>query len=161
MSAGRKSSESPSLTRLVAQFCLIVSMWQAPIPFVHCHGSDVSQLPAPVTTMEFGQHLSVFHAGWNESPWRDFGWHCHWILPFSGQDADEPPSSNQPIRPDVGFDIATMSDVGSISGDMIGLIGDSQPLLMPRLQSQVDWIGRIYDQYEPAVRLPSNSVMRC
>ena len=161
MSHDRKSAESPGLTRFVARLCLIVSLWQAPIPFVHSHGSDMSQTPAPITTSDLRVHLSMFHPGWDQSPRQDFGWHCHWILPFWGRDSEERPNDDPPTQPPMGFDVATVSDAWGLTGDRSDFGGISSAIFPHRLPPRVVWTRRHEDATQSTVRQPLNAVMRC
>ncbi len=51
----------------------IVSLWQAPVPWVHTHAAEV----------DLQEHLAAFHANADEFSTR--GWHWHAVLPPWGQ----------------------------------------------------------------------------
>lgn len=77
----------PSSSRLhrscgiVARLGLILSLWQAPIPWLHSHGTDVSEITSPLFACDFCEHLRTFHSADELNSGEEYGWHCHWILP--------------------------------------------------------------------------------
>ena len=99
-------------TLIVVRLCLIVSLWQAPIPWVHCHGTDLRGIQSVVTAAELSHHLVAFHANSELGLVRvdnELGWHFHWILPCWGHAADQTPEDQPPAEECMTFDQAMVS----------------------------------------------------
>ena len=90
MKPGKSLSRTNSLCGVIARFGLIVSLWQAPIPWIHSHGTNPPELANSLKSCEFQHHLSLFHNDAEMSSDEDFGWHCHWILPVWVFGSEEP-----------------------------------------------------------------------
>lgn len=67
---------------VMGRLALIVSVWNAPLPMLHAHGTDVDD----ATPSAFSDHMSVYHPDAVINSHFDFGWHWHLV----------PPPSNHP-----------------------------------------------------------------
>ena len=77
------------------RLCLIVSLWQAPVPLIHSHGSDIDEALSPSAAVA---HLNEQHSGVRVNSHVDFGWHVHFVL-LADPVADEPyDEDGQPDR---------------------------------------------------------------
>jgi hypothetical protein len=80
------------------RLCLIISLWPAPAPWVHCHHEEDSLGP------QLASHLNEYHA--RERAESHEGWHLHfaylWQLagdPNCPDDREEPPPCQRPATP--------------------------------------------------------------
>jgi hypothetical protein len=74
---------------------LMASLWHAPVPVIHLHGSDIDESPSPSAAVE---HLTECHSGMPVNSHVDFGWHVHFVL-WADPVADEPcDEDGQPDR---------------------------------------------------------------
>lgn len=76
---------------------LIVSLWHAPIPWVHFHdleGPQVEQLET------LSQHVAEFHAGEVGHGLTALDWHAHLVLPWSLHQHDTCPEDEHAPRPE-------------------------------------------------------------
>lgn len=99
-------------TLIVVRLSLILSLWQAPIPWVHCHGTDISIIQSVDAASELSNHLAAFHGNaTHEFVPLDFdlGWHFHWILPCWGHALDQTPQDQPPSEECMTFDQVTVS----------------------------------------------------
>jgi hypothetical protein len=71
---------------ILLRFVLLISAWQGPIPWFHCHGSLAS---ASEIEPWLVKHLRTHHGTVSLFANIDFGWHCHFDLPLPDSD-DEP-----------------------------------------------------------------------
>lgn len=66
----------------------VLSLWHAPIPWVHIHSTDAAEL---------GNHIRQFHPEllqtMHEEP---SGWHCHMVLPPWGRNPASPSEEEEP-----------------------------------------------------------------
>ena len=113
-----KRRSATGLTSRVLRAVLALSLWHAPIPWMHAHeieGPRVARLQL------LSQHVAEFHARELSEGARELDWHVHLILPwclvhhFPCPDNDE----RQPGSDDY-FGGATLSAAGLSSGKMIG-----------------------------------------
>lgn len=79
---------------VLARFCLIASLWHAPVPMIHSHGSDLEKLSSASSVAE---HLTEYHSAVPINSHVDFGWHVHFVL-LADPVADEP--CDEDGRPD-------------------------------------------------------------
>lgn len=95
---------------VLGRLCLIASLWHAPVPMMHSHGSDIDESQAATATVE---HLTEYHAGVPVDSHVEFGWHVHFVL-LADPEADEPcDEDGQPDRaPFYDPFIATQAEVG-------------------------------------------------
>ena len=98
---------------VAARLCLIVSLWQAPIPWLHCHGTNLGQLTSIASALELSSHLDTFHHYVKADLDDDLGWHFHWILPCWSHALDDTPDDELPSEVVVAFDQATISPIVS------------------------------------------------
>jgi len=109
------------LTRRSSRFLrvvLVLSLWHAPIPWVHTHdldGPEVARLES------LSQHVAEFHARELSLGAERLEWHTHLVLPwclvhhFPCPDSDE----REPGADDY-FGSVTIGAAGTNSGGMIG-----------------------------------------
>lgn len=93
-----RSSWVRSMTRGLSvwgRLCLIVSLWHAPLPMIHAHGSDIEDAFSPSAAVE---HLNKHHLDVPVDSHEEFGWHVHLVL-LSDPTVDEPyDEDGQPDR---------------------------------------------------------------
>ena len=80
---------------VVGRMCLIVSLWHAPVPMIHSHGSDIDESPIAAAAVE---HLTEYHASVPVNSHVDFGWHVHLVLltdPVANEPCDEDGQSDR------------------------------------------------------------------
>lgn len=102
MGAAIKGSRCAPRPARVMQCLLIVSMWHAPIPWLHAHqvqGPQVEHSPA------LHQHVDHFHARDVALGETYLELHAHWILPWqcTGDFDGSPPSPNHRHQQDEDF----------------------------------------------------------
>ena len=71
---------------VLGRFCLMASLWHAPVPLIHSHGSDIEELSSASAAVE---HMAEHHASIPVNSHVDFGWHVHFVL-LADPVADEP-----------------------------------------------------------------------
>jgi hypothetical protein len=93
-------SRTPSIVSrmtLVLRCALILSMWNAPIPWFHTHdlvGPEVAQQQA------LAVHVDRFHAAELRLGQVSHEWHLHWILPWNPQAIPcDPEGESAPASP--------------------------------------------------------------
>jgi hypothetical protein len=103
---GRTSGARASLLNRAVRLCLVVSLWPAPAPWVHCHEDEES--PGPQLT----QHLNEYHA--HQGADCHEGWHLHfaYLWELAGDtpcpdDQKEPPPCQRPATP-----VASSPEIG-------------------------------------------------
>ena len=80
---------------VLGRLCLMASLWHAPVPMIHSHGSDIDESPGASAAVE---HLTEYHSGVPVNSHADFGWHIHLVL-LADPVADEPcDEDGQPDR---------------------------------------------------------------
>lgn len=85
-------------SRAVLRAALIVSLWHAPIPWVHFHDLDGHQVEE---LDPLAHHISEFHAGDVRLGRKTLDWHAHLVLPWAVTDHDACPGNETPApRPD-------------------------------------------------------------
>lgn len=92
----RRCPLKSSITRglaVLGRLCLIVSLWQGPVPMFHSHGTDVGEVTSSAAEIE---HLSEYHPEVPVNSHVDFGWHVHFVL-LASPNAEEP-EDGQPAR---------------------------------------------------------------
>ena len=80
---------------VLGRLCLIASLWHAPVPMIHAHGSDLDESPNSPAAVE---HLAEYHSNVPANSHVDFGWHIHFVLlvdPVADEPCDE---DGQPDR---------------------------------------------------------------
>ena len=99
---------------IALRLCLLVSLWQAPIPWIHRHGTETDDVITKAGA-EFRQHLTMWHGAIESDLDEDLGWHCHWILPMWGHALDETPDDELPSQEVLAFDQAMVSSTDDLS----------------------------------------------
>lgn len=94
---------------LVLRACLIVSLWQAPVPWIHTHGTDLIGAARAGIAQDLVHHLALFHPSINPDSAQNLGWHLHWVLPCWGHAIDDTPDDESPATEIMTFDQATVS----------------------------------------------------
>jgi hypothetical protein len=96
MNRSRRHRVRTSLQKAVA-LCLMVSLWPAPVPWVHSHDVHASE-------PRLASHLTEYHA--HDGADSHEGWHLHfaylWRLaddPQSPEEPQEPPPCQRPVTP--------------------------------------------------------------
>ena len=109
MSQNDKLSRSMRIVLTISRLCLILSLWQAPVPWLHCHGSDMASVASATSTHERSYHLIRFHQSDDLETDASFGWHYHWVLPFWSRTFDQTSHEELPSQPCGTFDLVTVS----------------------------------------------------
>src|SRR5690606_12773720 len=108
-------STTSRLGRLV-RLMLLVSVWQAPIPWIHAHATDDSAR----LDQRLAYHLEQFHPNLRADGMAEAGWHLHFGLPFEllGEPSEETPSGPKSSHPRVETPLLTTADVSiaAVSG---------------------------------------------
>lgn len=88
---------------------MILSMWQAPIPFLHCHSLRAEDASGDATMR---QHLVRFHRDALRHPGLRLGWHVHFDLPaeFFGFPDDDAGSPTKSRNDSARFERATVAE---------------------------------------------------
>lgn len=95
---------------VVGRLCLVVSLWQGPLPWLHCHGTKLTEISSAVTASNLRLHLASFHRNEEE----ELGWHFHWVLPCWNHFFEKNCQHDSPSRESVSLDsIATQTTVAS------------------------------------------------
>lgn len=100
---------------LLARVGLILSLWQAPIPWLHSHGTDLEPSSSARLISELRDHLDTFHRPFEINSEEDFGWHCHWIIPSWFHTSDDAADEQRPCREYATFDSLIPSTLASDS----------------------------------------------
>lgn len=87
--------ESSRWSRLM-RCLLVIAAWQAPLPFWHTHGTLATATAESAAWLT--DHLRAHHPAIDPCSQYVFGWHLHFALPDSG---DEAPDAPKPIREQV------------------------------------------------------------
>ena len=98
MHRNEKSTRQNSVWRVILRLCVIFSLWQGPVPWLHCHESDLSDSASPASIVELRCHLEAFHNGMALDLDHDFGWHFHWIFPGWSDGFHELSNDGQPAN---------------------------------------------------------------
>jgi hypothetical protein len=144
---------------IALRLCLLVSLWQAPIPWIHRHGTETEDVITK-TGAEFRQHLTLWHGAIESDLDEDLGWHCHWILPMWGHALDEIPDDEPPSQEVLAFDQAMVSSTEDLSfRDAVTTISRFAHFELSLLSSVANYSDA--RSYGRADRYEVNSVLRC
>ena len=110
MHQSEKSTRQNAVCRIIVRLCVILCLWQGPVPWLHCHESGLSEPASPASIVELRRHLAAFHNGTAQNQDHEFGWHFHWILPGWSDGFHELANEGQPTK---GF--ASLDSVVSFS----------------------------------------------
>jgi hypothetical protein len=114
MNATNKVNRLRRTALIVVRLGLIVSLWQAPIPWLHSHGTDIAQIAPATNATELATHLAIFHDDVAPGSEHDFGWHWHWVLPSWSHALDDTPDDERPSEEAVAFDTSTAAPSKSL-----------------------------------------------
>ncbi len=100
MHRNEKSTRQNPVCLIIVRLCVIVCLWQGPVPWFHCHESELTELLSPASIVKLRSHLATFHeqVALDQEREHEFGWHFHWILPgwsdgFHAQPKDSEPAN--------------------------------------------------------------------
>ena len=145
------------IRNILGRLCLIVSLWQGPIPWLHCHDEDLTEMTSPVSASNLRLHLASFHGN---SPDK-LGWHCHWILPCWNPCSDEHCQPEQPSRESVSLDTIASQPSASNSLEGLGMAG----LVWERFSHYVavndGHLKPLFAMRQPPLRREITAVLRC
>lgn len=89
----RRWQTQPSANRrwlsVIGRLLLALSLWHAPLPMLHAHGTD---LVDQASAMTFVDHLVEYHPDTALNSHIDFGWHWHLVPPVNhsqGENSEE------------------------------------------------------------------------
>ena len=145
--------------RFVLRACLIVSLWQAPVPWIHSHETDSSQGTGLASTGDLVQHLALFHPATKIDSADELGWHLHWILPCWGHALDDTPDDEPPATEVMTFDQATISSVTPVPAP--DLAATYCPLSLPQVQITGLWPLLCHERLGEFSQRGSCCVLRC
>lgn len=98
--------------------CLLVTAaWQAPLPFLHCHGTLATSTDTAAPWL--AEHLRTHHADVDPCSPHLFGWHLHFGVPESD---DAPADAPAPRR--CHLVVATVFASGHADGGLAGTTAD-------------------------------------
>lgn len=98
--------------------CLLVTAaWQAPLPFLHCHGTLATSTVAGSPWL--AEHLRTHHADVDPHSPHLFGWHLHFGVPES----DDTPA-DAPVPRRCHLVVATSFASGDAVGGLAGTTAD-------------------------------------
>ena len=92
---------------IAVRLSLLISLWQAPIPWIHRHTSD--EAVSTASTANLASHFVRFHDRSSLEQIDELGWHCHWVLPNWSHALDDTPDDEPPAKERVSFDQATVT----------------------------------------------------
>jgi hypothetical protein len=104
MHRNEKSTRQNSVRQIIVRLCFVLSLWQGPFPWLHCHQSELVELTSPESLSELCHHLATFHDGAGLGRDHEFGWHFHWILPNWNCVFHDPSHDDQPVKDFVSLD---------------------------------------------------------
>lgn len=130
LTSRRRSRAAHGLWSRVLRTLLVMSLWHAPIPWIHAHDLDGPQVAqrAPLS-----QHIAEFHARDVALPQERLEWHVHLVLPWCLTHHLPCPNGEQhQTAADEFFNGVKMTATGATAGETIGqptarvfLAGDS------------------------------------
>lgn len=99
------------------RLCLIVSMWNGPLPWVDAHGSLAH---CQEVNPHLARHLSQFHPTADLFQSEMFDWHMHFFFPGSAPTEESIPEQPQPAAPapTTGVRIGDLSNAWSTALSM-------------------------------------------
>ncbi len=112
MHRNEKSTRQTLICRLFVRLFVIFCLWQGPVPWLHCHDSELIEPTSAASSEELRYHLLTFHDGMALDQDHEFGWHFHWILPGWSDGFHELSNDGQPVK---GFASLDSIVPGSIS----------------------------------------------
>jgi hypothetical protein len=95
MHHNRKANPKDSVCRMIVRLCVIFCLWQGPVPWLHCHESE---LASPASIIDLRHHLVTFHDVVALDHDDEFGWHFHWIFPGWSDGFHVPSNDEQPFK---------------------------------------------------------------
>ena len=101
MLRNEKSTRPNPVCRIIVRLCVIVCLWQGPVPWLHYHESELVELPthpSPSSIVKLRQHMATFHDRVALDHDHEFGWHFHWILPGWSDGFHERPQDGEPAN---------------------------------------------------------------
>lgn len=162
MQARPGSSRLHRTCGIVARLGLILSLWHAPIPWLHHHGTNVAETSSPLLAAEFRDHLYSFHRTAELNSGEEFGWHCHWLLPswIDFQD-DVSGDGGRPLEDVSAFDSVIPLPVLSCPFEP-RLLAAPTMAGIARRRELIELAARSFSQpTEPFLRPNPSAAMRC
>ena len=157
MKCNPESCQTNQIRNVLGRLCLIVSLWQGPIPWLHCHDEDVTEMSSPVSASNLRLHLASFHGNSQDK----LGWHCHWILPCWNHCSDENCQQEQSSRESVS--LGTIASQPGVSNSLQGL--GMAALVWDHFSHQIGvndcHLKRPFVMTQPPLRREISPVLRC
>lgn len=114
MTAGRYKSKSTvtwsSCSSLVLHGLLLLTTWQGPVPWCHCHGT-LANSPGVASSL-LAEHLRTHHCSLDPFANILLGWHLHLDIPGT---AGEQPAEKVPPQPEL---LPVISPVDSVNSSI-------------------------------------------
>ena len=157
MKRNPESCQMNLIRNVLGRLCLIVSLWQGPIPWLHCHDEDLTEISSPVSANNLRLHLAAFHGN---SPDK-LGWHCHWILPRWNYFFDENCQQDQPSRESISLDTIASQPGAASSLEGLGMAALVWDHFSQQIGVNDDRVKRPFVMRQPPVRREISPVLRC
>ena len=149
--------QTNQIRNVLGRLCLILSLWQGPIPWLHCHDEDVTELSSPVSASNLRLHLASFHGNSQDK----LGWHCHWILPCWNHCSDENCQQDQSSRESVSLDtIASQTTAASLL-EGFGMAAFVCHRFIHHIEVNDGHVKRPFAMGRPPMRREMSAVLRC
>jgi len=112
---------------------MLLSLWQAPIPWLHNHGTSTAVISQVAAAQELNSHLIVYHPSVDRGIEHEFGWHCHWVLPTWKHALDDTPDDEPPLQEAIVFDPVDVPTVELLNASLplLIVIDSIQPAVHP------------------------------
>jgi hypothetical protein len=146
---------------IAARLCLVISLWQAPVPWLHRHPVSAENGTSERLTLELQKHLSAFHPTIRSPFDQDLGWHCHWVLPSWTHALDNTPDDESPADEEVVFDSALAASLESTAIHSIHVSATVIAELNSVNAINESYLTRCQLQTESFFVRESHSVLRC
>lgn len=110
MIAKRDNCQTSGMLGVIGRLCLIVCLWQGPLPWLHRHDTNLIETTS-TAAVNLRLHLESFHSNTED----ELGWHFHWILPCWNHAFDKDCQADQPSRESVSADTIVSLPTGQNS----------------------------------------------
>jgi hypothetical protein len=146
------------------RFVLVLTMWQGPIPWVHCHGTVADSSVSADMLSWFSVHLRSHHACVQCERPVDLGWHTHFDMPQTPADeSDRNSRTSHDCLPASHLQTLDLQMSVSASSAAISLIAvDVHCVSMMTAMAQTRQASHFYASFAPAMSLPARfCIARC
>ncbi|WP_010584357.1 hypothetical protein [Schlesneria paludicola] len=159
MNRNNTTNRRSHVGQFVLRACLIVSLWQAPVPWIHSHGTEPVTVARVSATQDLVHHLALFHPAVNAEAAKELGWHLHWILPCWGHALDDTPDDESPATEVMTFDQATVSSAVPVPAPDV--VASYCPLTLAQIHVAGLWPRLCHERFGEFSQQGSCCVLRC